>query len=202
MVKNLKISLLYLFILILIIIIAFSFFNSCPNGLELVDGNCVIPCNRNEIRDSITKQCRKICYNNSVWSNKKQQCMPCDLGFKWNEDTENCIKFCDNCSNNGTCNITTQTCSCKPGFTEPDCSKAIPCFNLNNCSNNGICNNDKCDCYFGFKGPDCSQIDESTSTTNIVPYIVWSIMGLLFFFGIYILIKKYWKKKYYYFFNK
>jgi alpha-tubulin suppressor-like RCC1 family protein len=65
------------------------------------------------------------------------------------------------CSGRGTCTAQ-DTCSCRPGFIEIDCSVAI-CYDYNStnllvCSGNGFCmSNNTCVCRQGYYGPTCAS---------------------------------------------
>ena len=63
-------------------------------------------------------------------------------------------KSCDPTCVNGTCNTTSNSCECKPGYIGNDCSqKLCP----NNCSANGFCDTKTgiCNCSLKYKGDDC-----------------------------------------------
>lgn len=59
----------------------------------------------------------------------------------------------NNCSNHGSCDLSSGKCLCDPGWSAADCSKQQCPFN---CTGHGTCFGGQCECQSGFSGDDCS----------------------------------------------
>lgn len=79
---------------------------------------------------------------------------------------EHKIDYCANptpCQNGASCfnKLETYSCSCKPGYTDRNCSTEINECEPSPCQKNGTCtdlvNDFKCDCPLGFDGKRCEE---------------------------------------------
>lgn len=104
----------------IIFAISFAFATKCPTGqtYDKDQQKCVKTCEEGEeVYDTDTNDCRPLCGDNEVWSRSTNKCQKCPVGSTWNENSQECLLYC---------NDTTQ-CTTEQSCVEGKCCNYKPC---------------------------------------------------------------------------